>query len=194
MNKPDYLRSFQQLKLIACSHFDLIMVLADKLPELLGFSKDLASLEPASKIQLKVLAEEMQAISKGLEKVLQELSLSENDGPVSENFRKALKEFLHYAEAEVRSLASLYSGVGRNVDALIVYFGEDPAKCPFEHVVSTLLNFVRLFNRAHEENCKQLELERKKANKEDSTEKLKKTPLQILEHLEHMPIKSGING
>jgi hypothetical protein len=37
-------------------------------------------------IQLKYLAEEMQAISKGLEKVIQELSASENDGPVSEVF------------------------------------------------------------------------------------------------------------
>ena len=39
-------------------------------------------------IQLKYLAEEMQAISKGLEKVVQELTASENDGPVSENFCK----------------------------------------------------------------------------------------------------------
>ncbi|KAF9662756.1 hypothetical protein SADUNF_Sadunf18G0087300 [Salix dunnii] len=89
----------------------LCKVLADKLPELLDFSKDLASLEPASKIQLKFLAEEMQAISKGLEKVVQELSASESDGPISDMFCKTLKEFLHFAEAEVRSLASLYSGV-----------------------------------------------------------------------------------
>lgn len=39
-------------------------------------------------IQLKYLAEEMQAVSKGIEKVLQELTASENDGPVSENFCK----------------------------------------------------------------------------------------------------------
>ncbi|KAF7801028.1 alpha-glucan water dikinase, chloroplastic-like [Senna tora] len=45
-----------------------------------------------------------------------------------------LKEFLCSAEAEVRSLASLYSGVGRNVDSLILCFGEDPARCPFEKV------------------------------------------------------------
>lgn len=38
------------------------------------------------KIQLKYLAEEMQAISKGLEKVVQELTASENDGLVSEIF------------------------------------------------------------------------------------------------------------
>lgn len=37
-------------------------------------------------VQLKFLAEEMQAISKGLEKVVQELAASENDGPISENF------------------------------------------------------------------------------------------------------------
>nr|KAJ0225343.1 hypothetical protein LSAT_V11C100046240 [Lactuca sativa] len=58
-------------------------VLVDKLPELLHFSKDLDSLEPTSKVvQLKYLAEEMQAISKGLEKVVQELSMAENDGPL----------------------------------------------------------------------------------------------------------------
>ncbi|XP_065622897.1 formin-like protein 17 isoform X2 [Quercus suber] len=110
----------------------LCKVLADKLPEVLDFSKDLASLEAASKIQMRILAEEMQAISKGLEKVVQELSTSEIDGPVSENFRKTSKDFLLSAEAEVRTLASLYSGVGRNVDAMIIYFGEDPSRCPFE--------------------------------------------------------------
>lgn len=42
-------------------------------------------------IQLKTLAEEMQSISKGLGKVEQELIASENDGPVSEGFRKVFK-------------------------------------------------------------------------------------------------------
>ncbi|RDX64477.1 Formin-like protein 6, partial [Mucuna pruriens] len=140
----------------------LSKVLADKLPEVLDFSKDLANLEPAAKVQLKILAEEMQAINKGLEKVVQELSTSENDGPISETFRKKLKVFLCSAEAEVRSLASLYSTVGRNVDALILYFGEDPSRCAFEQVVSTLLNFTRMFSKAHEENIKQQELELKK--------------------------------
>ncbi|CAI9285654.1 unnamed protein product [Lactuca saligna] len=151
----------------------LCKVLADKLPEVLDFSKDLQSLEPAAKMQLKYLAEEMQAITKGLEKVVQELSMSENDGPVSENFRKALKDFLCSAEGEARSLASLYSTVGKNVDALIIYFGEDPVRCPYEQVVSTLLKFVRMFNQAHEENTRQLEADKKKAEKEASNEKLK---------------------
>ncbi|KAJ6837213.1 formin-like protein 6 [Iris pallida] len=151
----------------------LCKVLAEKLPELLDFPKDLVSLESASKIQLKALAEEMQAISKGLEKVEQELTASENDGAVSDIFQKTLKEFLVVAEAEVRSLTSLYSNVGRNADALALYFGEDPARCPFEQVVSTLLNFVRMFVRAHEENCKQLELEKKKTEKEAENEKTK---------------------
>ncbi|PUZ50912.1 hypothetical protein GQ55_6G112500 [Panicum hallii var. hallii] len=144
----------------------LSKVLSEKLPELLDFPKDLASLELAAKIQLKSLAEEMQAVNKGLEKVEQELTTSENDGPVSEIFRKTLKDFLIGAEAEVRSLTSLYSNVGRNADALALYFGEDPARCPFEQVVTTLLNFMRLFTRSHEENCKQLDLEKKKALKE----------------------------
>ncbi|KAI3777531.1 hypothetical protein L1987_47331 [Smallanthus sonchifolius] len=66
----------------------LCKVLASKSPALLDFHEDLFSLEPASKIPLKSLAEEMRAISKGLEKVEQELDASENDGPVSEVFLK----------------------------------------------------------------------------------------------------------
>ncbi|KAJ9548650.1 hypothetical protein OSB04_021193 [Centaurea solstitialis] len=149
----------------------LCKVLADKLPELLDFSKELSSLEPASKIQLKILAEEMQAITKGLEKVVHEKKLCKKDGHVSKRFRKSLKKFLATAEGEVKALASLYSGVGKNVDALILYFGEDPARCPYEQVVSTLLLFVRMFNQAHEENCKQIEMEKKKAQKEAEQEK-----------------------
>ncbi|XP_027180324.1 formin-like protein 18 [Coffea eugenioides] len=149
----------------------LCKVLNEKLPELLEFPKDLTSLEAANKIQLKYLAEEMQSISKGLEKVVHELTASANDGPVSESFCKMLKEFLCSAEAEVRSLASLYSGVGKNADTLAHYFGEDPARCPFEQVVSTLLNFVRMFERAHEENCKQIEFEKKRAEKNADIEK-----------------------
>ncbi|KAL0312104.1 UNVERIFIED_CONTAM: Formin-like protein 18 [Sesamum radiatum] len=144
----------------------LCKVLAEKLPEVLDFHKDLVSLEAATKIQLKYLAEEMQAVSKGIEKVVQELTLSEHDGAVSESFCKIVKEFYGSAEEEVKSVASLYSGVGKNADALALYFGEDPARCPFEQVVSTLLNFVRMFQRCHEENCKQQELEKKKAEKE----------------------------
>lgn len=70
---------------------------------------------------------------------------------------QALKSFLDAAEAEVRSLISLYAEVvshchkmylpcfpvlvidsdilvlqGRNADSLAQYFGEDPARCPFE--------------------------------------------------------------
>ncbi|KAL2236921.1 UNVERIFIED_CONTAM: Formin-like protein 18 [Sesamum indicum] len=82
----------------------LCKVLAEKLPEVLDFHKDLVSLEAATK--------------------------------------------------------------GKNADALALYFGEDPARCPFEQVVSTLLNFVRMFQRCHEENCKQQELEKKKAQQE----------------------------
>ncbi|XP_022729969.1 formin-like protein 6 isoform X2 [Durio zibethinus] len=170
----------------------LCKVLVSKLPELLDFPKDLVTLEASTKIQLKCLAEEMQAISKGLEKVVQELTASENDGPVSETFCRTLKEFLSFAEGEVRSLASLYSSVGRNADALALYFGEDPARCPFEQVVSTLLNFVRMFVRAHEENCKQLELEKKKAQKEAENEKLKVSTLtKESDHMIQSPNKSA---
>ncbi|GMP69091.1 hypothetical protein CsSME_00028484 [Camellia sinensis var. sinensis] len=58
------------------------------MPELLDFDKDLVHLEAASMIQLKSLAEEMQAVSKGLEKVEQELTTSENDGAISASFQK----------------------------------------------------------------------------------------------------------
>lgn len=151
----------------------LCKTLASKSPGLLDFHRDLVSLEPATKIQLKSLAEEMQAIIKGLEKVKQELGASENDGPVSEVFRKTLKEFTTVAETEVASVTNLYSVVGRNADALALYFGEDPARCPFEQVTAILSNFVKLFRKAHEENCKQAEMEKKKAEKEAEMEKAK---------------------
>lgn len=43
----------------------------------------------------------------------------------------------------------------------------------FAVVVSTLLEFVRMFNIAHEENCKQQELDKKKAEKEAASEQTK---------------------
>uniref|UniRef100_K7KMH8 Formin-like protein n=1 Tax=Glycine max TaxID=3847 RepID=K7KMH8_SOYBN len=151
----------------------LCKVLADKSPGLLDFHLDLVSLESSTKIQLKSLAEEMQAIIKGLEKVKQEFAASANDGPVSEVFHKTLKEFIAVSESEVASLTNLYSVVGRSADALALYFGEDPARCPMEQVTTTLLNFIRLFRKAHEENIKQAELEKKKAEKEAEMEKAK---------------------
>ncbi|CAH2073641.1 unnamed protein product, partial [Thlaspi arvense] len=151
----------------------LCKVLASKASVLLDFHKDLESLEAASKIQLKSLAEEMQAIIKGLEKLNQELTASESDGPVSEVFRKTLKEFISIAETEAAAVSSLYGVVGNNADALAYYFGEDPKRCPFEQVTATLLTFIRLFKKAHEENIKQVELEKKKAAKEAEMEKAK---------------------
>ena len=57
--------------------------------------------------------------------------------------------------------------------------------------MSTLLNFVKMFSRAHDENCKQLELEKKKAEKEAESEKLKPhAPQKISENLLHSQIKS----
>ncbi|KAL3619127.1 Formin-like protein 14 [Castilleja foliolosa] len=144
----------------------LCKILSEKMPELLDFSKDLSNLEPASKIQLKSLAEEMQAVSKGLEKVEQEVTAAENDGAVSLGFRKVLKTFLDTAEAEVRSLITLYSEAGRNADSLSQYFGEDPARCPFEQVTQTLAVFTKLFNKSHDENEQMAGAEKKKLEKE----------------------------
>ncbi|XP_073131830.1 formin-like protein 14 isoform X2 [Henckelia pumila] len=144
----------------------LCKIISEKLPELLDFTKDVVHLEPASKIQLKSLAEEMQAVSKGLEKVEQELTASENDGSVSLGFRQVLKCFLDIAEAEVRSLITLYSEVGRNADSLSQYFGEDPARCPFEQVTQILVVFTKMFSKAYEENEKQADAEKRKLEKE----------------------------
>ncbi|POO00999.1 Tensin phosphatase [Trema orientale] len=144
----------------------LCKLLAEKMPELLDFDKDLAHLEAASKIQLKALAEEMQAVSKGLEKVELELAASENDGAISVGFQKVLKSFLDTAEAEVRLLISLYSEVGRNADSLSQYFGEDPVRCPFEQVTQILAVFVKMFNKSRDENEKLADAEKKKLEKE----------------------------
>uniref|UniRef100_A0A9I9DRW4 Formin-like protein n=1 Tax=Cucumis melo TaxID=3656 RepID=A0A9I9DRW4_CUCME len=149
----------------------LCKLIAEKMPELLDFDKDLVHLEAASKIQLKALAEEMQAVSKGLEKVEQELTASENDGAISVGFQKVLKNFLDTAEAEVRALISLYSEVGRNADSLSQYFGEDPARCPFEQVTQILIVFVKMFKKSREENERQADAEKKKIEKEAMKER-----------------------
>ncbi|CBI37471.3 unnamed protein product, partial [Vitis vinifera] len=149
----------------------LCKLLSEKLSELLDFDKDLVHLEAASKIQLKSLAEEMQAVSKGLEKVEQELTASVNDGAISAGFQKVLKNFLDTAEAEVRSLISLYSEVGRNADSLSQYFGEDPARCPFEQVTQILVVFIKTFNKSRDDNEKQADAEKKKLEKEAMKER-----------------------
>lgn len=45
-------------------------------------------------------------------------------------------------------------------------------------VVTTLVNFMTIFKRVHQENCKQAEFERKKAEKEAEREKMKVSPLK----------------
>ncbi|KAM5573727.1 formin-like protein 14 [Rosa sericea] len=149
----------------------LCKLIAEKMPELLDFDKDLIHLEAASKIPLKALAEEMQAVSKGLEKVEQELAAAENDGVISSGFQKVLKSFLDTAEAEVRSLISLYSEVGRNADSLSQYFGEDPSRCPFEQVTQVLFVFVKMFSKSREENERLADIEKKKLEKEAMKER-----------------------
>lgn len=59
-------------------------------------------------------------------------------------------------------------------------------------VVSTLFNFVRMFLRAHEDNCKQLEFEKKKALKEAAeNERMKLAAKKESEHMIRTPIESG---
>ncbi|KAH6822165.1 actin binding protein [Perilla frutescens var. hirtella] len=113
----------------------LCKVIAEKLPEVLDFYEDLVHVEAATK--------EMQAINKGIENLVHETTASENDGAISEIFCMILKNYLGSAEVEVRSLASLYSGVGRNADALAQYFSEDPARCPFDKVFPDQIEMVK---------------------------------------------------
>ncbi|KAJ0578134.1 putative formin, FH2 domain-containing protein [Helianthus annuus] len=114
------------------SLFFMVQLLATKSPTLLDFPDDLVSLEAATKIQLKALAEEMLSLSSGLKKVRNELEACANDGPVSAGFHKTLQEFIGYAEAEVTNVTNFYTVVGKSADGLALYFGEDPARCPFE--------------------------------------------------------------
>ncbi|KAI3970875.1 hypothetical protein MKX01_024522 [Papaver californicum] len=131
-------------------------VLAAKSPRLLDFHSALASLEAASK------GKKCRPLLKG-DKVNQELVACANDGPVSEVFQKTLMGFTGFAEAEV----------GKNADALVVYLGEEPAKYPFEQVTTTLFSFVQMFRKAHEENFKEAQVERKKAEREAEMERAK---------------------
>ncbi|KAI3686528.1 hypothetical protein L1987_80207 [Smallanthus sonchifolius] len=71
-----------------------------------------------------------------------------------ETATKTLKGFIGHAETEVTNLNNFYSVV------------VNPS-------TQTLCNFVRLFLKCHEENIKQAELERKKAEKEAEAEKAK---------------------
>lgn len=47
------------------------------------------------------MAEEMQAATKGLEKVMQELTASENDGEISLGFRKVRDMFLVFGHTGI---------------------------------------------------------------------------------------------
>ncbi|PWA57960.1 C2 domain, Formin, FH2 domain, Protein-tyrosine phosphatase-like protein [Artemisia annua] len=154
----------------------LCKVLAAKSPALLDFHMDLVSLESAAEIQLKSLAEEIQAFSKGLEKVPQELTASADDGPLSEVFCKKLSAFLGFAESEVLSVANLYSLVVRNADVLALYFNEDPARCHFEQVSQTLWIFVRHFRKEVESKQDKEEGYKLTDGKEEKSEDVESKP------------------
>ncbi|XP_076903085.1 putative formin-like protein 15b [Bidens hawaiensis] len=142
----------------------LCKLFANKSPDLIEFPDDLVNLEAATKIQLKTLADEMLALSNGLRKMKQELDACANDGPISAGFHSTLKRFIKHAEAEMTSVTIYYSAVVKSADGLALYFGEDPARCPFEQATEILFNFMRLFQKCHEENLiRQAELERRNA-------------------------------
>ncbi|GER53105.1 B-zip transcription factor [Striga asiatica] len=93
-------------------------ILAERSPELMDFHKDLINLEASTKVHLKTLAEEMEAINKSVE--------------------NTTKEFIDAAQADMSALTDLYSTAIRKADELPRYFGEDPARCPFEQVPMAL--------------------------------------------------------
>ncbi|KAI3833506.1 hypothetical protein MKW98_024505 [Papaver atlanticum] len=88
----------------------LCKVIAAKYPKLLNFHSTLPSLEAASKIETKSLAEDLNDITKNLKEAKIELIASAKDDPVSEVFLKTLAEFIGYAEPEV-ALVSAYSSI-----------------------------------------------------------------------------------
>lgn len=70
-------------------------------------------------IQLKSLAEEMQAVSKGLEKVEQELAASENDGAISSGFQK-VRNCQEHKSCRLRMFPS-DNGSSISVDVRVVF-------------------------------------------------------------------------
>ncbi|GJS97668.1 formin-like protein 14 [Tanacetum coccineum] len=131
----------------------LCKLLSEKMPELLDFDKDLAHIDAASKIPFKDLAEEVQEVSKGLEKVEEEVTALDNDGAKFAGFQKALKGFCNTAKVEVQTLlVSLYTEVGRNGESLSQYFGEDLVRCPFYHVRQIFAVFAKMFKKARDKN------------------------------------------
>jgi hypothetical protein len=58
-------------------------------------------------------------------------------------------------------------------------------------VVATLMNFVRMFIRAHDENVKQIEYEKKKADKEAAENEKSKLARNESGHMMRTSIKSG---
>ncbi|GKV10558.1 hypothetical protein SLEP1_g21902 [Rubroshorea leprosula] len=158
-----------------------ILMLQSENLNVLWDSKEWYPIGFRAEIQLKNLAEEMQAVSKGLEKVEKELAASENDGAISLSLQKVLKNFLDTAGAEISSHFAVWSPVGyilvvfflhsRNADLLSQYYGEDPAPCPFEHVTQILVVFVKMFKKAREENERLADAEKKKLEKEAMKEK-----------------------
>ncbi|KAE8691293.1 Formin-like protein 17 [Hibiscus syriacus] len=134
----------------------LCKLLSEKMPELLDFDKDLVHLEAASKIQLKNLAEGMQAVSKGLEKVEQELTASDNDGYLSPYILKWEEVLIHYTS----TLERIRHDVLLNKVFHVLTF-----------IDQILVVFVKMFKKSREENEKPADAEKKKLEKEAMKER-----------------------
>ncbi|KAM0018931.1 putative formin, FH2 domain-containing protein [Helianthus debilis subsp. tardiflorus] len=171
--------------------FPFVQLLANKSPDLLDFHEDLVSLEAATKIHLKNVAEQMLAVSCGLKTAKQELDASANDGPVSTGFHLTLNKFISHAEVEVTSVTNFFTVVGKSADGLALYFGEDPARCPFEQATQTLFDFVRQFQKCHKENLELDELKRKESEEGDgNVESPTPPPQPLLAHVENKSMET----
>ncbi|CAI9284847.1 unnamed protein product [Lactuca saligna] len=138
-------------KNITLLHF-LCKVIAEQTPELLYFYNDMTHLQDAYWIQIKDLYDEKSAIINSFQKVKQEFSSSVSDGSVSAKFRKALRPFLDSADAKLPSLISLFDEVYLDIESLVIYFGEDPDYYSWRQVITSLVNFIELFKKAHNHN------------------------------------------
>ncbi|KAI3690395.1 hypothetical protein L2E82_48419 [Cichorium intybus] len=144
-------------------HF-LCKVVAEQMPELLDFDKDLIHLQAAymRNIRIRSLRQVKHAITGGFEEVQQEFEASANDGGVSAKFRLAMKNFLDSAGTQLSPLTSFFDEVDQYADSLAVYFAEDPYRCPWEQVITSLVRFIVKFKKAHDQNKQWADSEKKR--------------------------------
>ncbi|KAI3690384.1 hypothetical protein L2E82_48408 [Cichorium intybus] len=146
---------------ITLLHF-LCKVVAEQTPELLDFYKDLVHLHDAYWIHIKSLYEGKSAMIEGFEKVQEEFDILANDGGLHNPFKMALGSFLDSAGAELRRLNAFFDEVDRYAESLVLYFGEDPSHYSWKQVIISLVRFIEMFKKAHNQNKRWEDAKKKK--------------------------------